>query len=203
VFCTQSEQTQLPGGCGNLNEFKQLVQMNNSLILNGNFPVPSTLLGASSLNGPDDSPSDSVQVYWDSSPTMAGIDPNARVVLAASPRYGDSTDPADPVGGLDGSCNGCHGRETVTFFQQVRNRTDGTASVLSSFLVGCNGGTINAPCPSANLGGLNFPITEGVQDPVNLSQVNTFGDIKRRLNCMTKISGTQAPTMVACNGAGD
>lgn len=203
LFCTQSEQTQLPNGCGNLNEFRQLVQMNSSLILNGNFPVPSTLLGASALNGPDDSPSDSVQVYWDSSPTMAMVDPNARVVLAASPRYGDSNDPADPVGGLDGSCNGCHGRETVTFFQQVRNRTDGTASVLSSFLVGCLDGTLNGSQVCENPGTLNSPVTEAVQDPVNTSQVNTFGDIKRRLNCLTKISGTQAPTMVTCNGAGD
>ena len=138
---------------------------------------------------------------------MAGTDPDSRVILAAAPTFSDTTTP----GGIDGSCNGCHGAETQIVFQQVVNRTSGTGhdtpSALSPFLVGCTSnpsGGLTAPCGTPFLlnqasGSTAF---EKVQDPVNpTTQVNQFGDILRRFNCMNKILNNPTANVV-CNGAG-
>lgn len=189
------------------NQIQTLIQLNNSLILQGGFTVPSSFLGVSALNGPGGAGVTEDAVYWDSSPSMAGpppVDPDARVIFAAAPQFSDVHTP----GGIDGTCNGCHGRETQTAFQQVVNRSSGTTldvpSVLSAFLVGCTQGTTTGPCPLADLVPLNSASTssETVIDPVNAGQTNTFGDIQRRFNCMSKILNNPTQNVV-CNGQGN
>jgi hypothetical protein len=54
------------------------------------------------------------------------------------------------------TCNGCHGQETRTDFQQINFRNPGSPSDLSAFLVGCSDKTSQAsPCLPPNLGGTN------------------------------------------------
>ncbi len=214
MFCSFYSSTGPGSGGGegapcatNLGEFKSLVQLNNTQILQGTFAIPSSLLAVSALNGPTGGPPENFLLFWDSSPSMAGTDPDARVILAAAPQFSDVNTP----GGIDGSCNGCHGKETEIVFQQVKNRTSGTGSDapsdLSPFLVGCTSnpiGGLTAPCGSPNLVPLNQASTgsEKVQDSVNPTQVNTFGDIQRRFNCMNKILNNLSLNVV-CNGAGN
>jgi hypothetical protein len=212
MFCTFYSSTGAGGGggegapCANLGEFKSLVQLNNAQIQQGTFTIPTSLLAVSALNGPTGGPPSNFLLFWDSSPTMAGTDTDARVILAAAPQFSDVHTP----GGIDGSCNGCHGKETEIVFQQIKNRTSGTGSDapsdLSPFLVGCTlnpTGGLTAPCGTPNLVPLNLASTgsEKVQDPVNPTQVNQFGDIQRRFNCMNKILNTTGN--VVCNGAGN
>jgi len=139
----------------------------------------------------------------------------ARAIFAGSPQFKNGkTGNADPQGGLDGTCNGCHGTETLTTFQQVSNRASGTGSdaqsVLSPFLVGCNNGgmTLASACPTNMEFALTAPGCEKVQDPVftgmngTTSFANTFGDVLRRVNCMNTILNSTAGSDVQCNGAG-
>ncbi|HUI84685.1 MAG TPA: hypothetical protein VL240_10700 [Candidatus Binatia bacterium] len=202
TFCTNSNQT--PACSTITSEVEALIVGHQSDIQNGTFTVPSGAQAVSALNVP---------VFWNSSPSMAGVDPDTRVIFAASPQLTDTT-----VGGIDGTCNGCHGTETQTGFQQVANRaatgSGDQPSALSGFLVGCNNGgvTLTAPCPalSPGCGGsqdpcvypLNSASSELVQDPVNTGQTNTFGDIQRRFNCMNKIASHPAGN-VSCNGGGN
>jgi hypothetical protein len=102
------------------------------------------------------------------------------------------------------TCQGCHGAETNTQeFQQVQNRTAGTSSGLSAFLVGCvppgGGGTCTTsgnPGPDSCLPGtvqecqLDMPGQELVPDPSKLSPTGyAFGDIARRMvNLQTILS---------------
>jgi hypothetical protein len=209
MFCTISNQTP---ACGSLGLVASLIETNQTAIQNGTFTLPSNDAGVSALNGPSGVPPENFLVFWNSFPSMIGIDPDTRVIFAASPQLTDTTQ-----GGIDGTCNGCHGAETQIAFQQVVNRTSGTghdvASLLSGFLVGCNTSTgIISPCPqppTCTFGSqgcvfaLNSAGAEPVQDPVNASQTNFFGDIQRRLNCMNKILNPNSPTEVKCDGAGN
>ncbi len=211
MFCTFYSSTGPGTGqgegapCANLTEFKSVVQLNNTQILQGTFSIPTSLLAVSALNGPTGAPPENFLLFWDSSPSMAGTDPDARVILAAAPTFNDATTP----GGIDGSCNGCHGAETQIVFQQVVNRTSGTGhdapAALSPFLVGCTSnpsGGLTAPCGTPVLLNLASTGSEKVQDPVNTTQVNQFGDIQRRFNCMNKILNNLSANVV-CNGAGN
>jgi hypothetical protein len=97
------------------------------------------------------------------------------------------------------TCNGCHGAETQTDFQQVVNRTPAPLiggspqpSALSAFLVGCSSkpsAGITAPClPPSNTCNLHnalsssMCVNELVQDPALGTSVlpNSFGDLNRR-----------------------
>lgn len=164
---------------------------------------------------------------WDSSPSMSGNTSlyTARAIFAGSPQFLNSqTHGADPVGGIDGTCNGCHGTETQTAFREIQNRqatgSNDTPSQLSGFLVGCdNGGAIlTVACPERTTGcgvsqngtacvfPLNTPGTEIIADPVynpgnNNSFNNTFADIQRRVNCMSTILNNSGS--VCCDGAGN
>jgi hypothetical protein len=211
MFCSNSGH-----GCSPLlSEVHLLVQANQTAIVNGTFNLATAapaVQGGSALNGPFGEGTGDFLVFWDSSPSMSGDTSlfQPRIIFAASPRVANSQTPgADPVGGTDGTCNGCHGAETQTGFQQVVNRTSGntggdTASPLSAFLVGCN----NAGVPLTGVCSSPFPLnsagteTEVVQDAVFGSGFNnTFGEIERRLNCMNKILNN--PGAVPCNGAGN
>jgi hypothetical protein len=199
MFCNGSNQN--PACNPNLLTIETYIQNNQSCISNGTCTVQQkdpALLGASALNP---------AVFWDSSPSMGSLFHQARVIFAASPQFFDSTiGGADPVGGTDGTCNGCHGAETLTQtsndFQQIANRASNTgndqASKLAAFLVGCAGGG-SPPC---QMNSLNTPGTEQVQDPVDSSAQNTFGDVERRVNCMNTILGTPQGQTVSCDGAG-
>ena len=95
------------------------------------------------------------------------------------------------------TCNGCHGRETLTGFQQIVNRTVGGGgsdlpAVLSAFLVGCNTNPLSSACLKANLCPLNqapLACQEQVEDPTGNGNINTFGDINRRETYMSTVLG--------------
>lgn len=213
-FCTLSNQDPNghPPGCSNLtDEVQALILGNQGAIENGTFSLAQVAPAAqavTALNPP--------VTFWDSLPSMAGDDSiqDTRVIFAASPQLTDTTQ-----GGIDGTCNGCHGGETQTKFQQIANRaatgqpTD-LPSPLSGFLVGCNnGGTpLTAACPALTPGcggsqnpcvfQLNSSAAELVQDPVFGSSFNnTFGDVERRVNCINKILGGHGG--ITCNGGGN
>jgi hypothetical protein len=188
--CTFSNQdpNNHPPGCSNIGgEVENLVAGNQTSIENGTFTAPPAVQAASAINLTD---------YWDSSPSMINNQNlyTPRVIFAGSPQFKNGqTGAPDPYGGIDGTCNGCHGVETNTGFRQVFNRISGTGndqpSALSPFLVGSSGT-------------LQSPGCEVVQDPVYGSFNNTFGDILRRVNCMNTILGSTPGSDVQCNGAG-
>jgi hypothetical protein len=223
LFCTISNQdlnNPIPGCSTNLSTIETLIQDNQTSIENGTFSLAQTqndsaLEAASALNA---------TIFWDSSPSMSSDTSlyTARAIFAASPRVSNSkTNHPDPQGGGDGTCNGCHGTETVTTFRHIVNRSATGAptdqpSQLSGFLVGCNNGdaTLTVACPELTTGcggsqnpcvfQLNSASTEIVQDPVyGTGWNNTFGDIQRRVNCMNKILNPNSPTEVKCDGAGN
>jgi hypothetical protein len=211
MFCTFSNQDQNnnPPGCSTaLGTIEGLILTGQTGIENGTFTVPTSERAVSALNP---SPSaGGTGVFWDSSPSMQTSSNlyTARVIFAASPQViNGKTGAADPFGGINGTCNGCHGTETQTAFQQVVNRaatgSRDQPSALSAFLVGCNssGGTLTSPCQ--NPFALNSPGNEKVQDPVYSSYHNTFGDVGRRLNCLNKILNPNSPPDVSCDGAGN
>ena len=210
LFCSNSGQ--LPTCNSVLSEVEQLIATNTTSIINGTFnlaQVAPAVVGGSSLNGPFGQGTGDFRTFWDSSPTMgnAGQLYTPRVIFAASPQFLNSqTHNPDPVGGTDGTCNGCHGGETQTNFQQIVNRTSGTgsdtASTFSAFLVGCNNGGTPLTAACLTPFPLNSSQTEVVKDPVFSSFTNTFGDIERRVNCMNKILNPGSPLQVSCNGAG-
>jgi hypothetical protein len=165
---------------------------------------------------------------WDSSPSMSGNTSlyTPRAIFAGSPQVLNSqTGVADRRGGIDGTCNGCHGNETATPFREILNRqatgTNDQPSQLSGFLVGCNNGNapLTAACPELTQGcggsqnpcvfQLNSASTELVADPVynpnpnnnNTGFNNTFGDIQRRVACMNTIHNNSGN--VCCDGAGN
>jgi hypothetical protein len=80
------------------------------------------------------------------------------------------------------TCNGCHGAETATTFQQVFNRVINNQSNLSNFLLGCTNNT----CSGGNQCSLsteNLSCLETVSDPNHRvsPQTTQFGDIARRV----------------------
>jgi hypothetical protein len=183
---------------------ESLVQNHQSQIENGTFNAGSDQ-AASAIN---------LTVFWNSSPSMSGdgLLYTPRVIFAASPQvFNPLTRAPDPFGGIDGTCNGCHGTETATTFRHVVNRaatgTGDQPSVLSAFLVGCsnNNPPLTVACGTPLL--LNTPGIEVVQDPVYGSTGgsfnNTFGDIQRRVNCMNTILNPNSPTKVTCDGSGN
>ncbi|MGA2905612.1 MAG: hypothetical protein ABSD98_17440 [Candidatus Korobacteraceae bacterium] len=225
MFCSNSGQdpdNRTPGCSNLLSEAEVLIEGHAGAIVDGTFNLAQAApgaQGASALNGPAGVGTGTLLVFWNSSPSMQN-DQNlyqARVIFAASPQVFNPQIPGpDPFGGIDGTCNGCHGAETQTGFQQVVQRTSGTgnpagsgdvASSLSAFLVGCNNGNgiLTGICP--NPFPLNSPGNEVVQDPVfgpvNNTLNNTFGDIQRRVNCMNTILNPNSPLDVLCNGAGN
>ncbi|HZP23596.1 MAG TPA: hypothetical protein VFB04_09125 [Terriglobales bacterium] len=196
--------------CGNLTTVRSLVQLNKPQLLAGTFSLPSTLQAVSALNGPTAAGQTQELVYWDSDPSMSNMPSlaDARVIFAASPQLTDAGTP----GGIDGTCNGCHGQETQVGFQQVVNRaatgTGDQPSQLSAFLVGCTSnppGGLTGPCPGQDLVPLNQASgaagVESVQDRVFTSQANFFGEIQRRFNCMNKVLNNSGN--VSCNGGGN
>jgi len=198
-FCKRSLQT--PACSTSPGTVESLVQNNQSQIEDGTFNAGSDQ-AASALN---------FTVDWDSSPSMSadGLLYTPRVIFAASPQvFNPLTRAPDAFGGIDGTCNGCHGAETQTAFRHVVNRkatgTGDAPSALSAFLVGCtnNSPPLTSVCATPSL--LNFPGNEVVQDLVYGSTGgsfnNTFGDIQRRVNCMNTILNN--PPGVQCNGAG-
>lgn len=199
IFSNQDPNNNPPGCSTIQGEVENLVGGYQTYIENGTFTAPPAVQAASAIN---------LTVYWDSSPSMGTNNPSfslytPRVIFAGSPQFQNSqTGAPDPQGGIDGTCNGCHGVETNTGFRQVFNRVSGTTngdqpSALSPFLVGSSGS-------------LQSPGCEVVQDPVygpaNPNHMppfnNTFGDILRRVNCMNTILGSAAGSDVQCNGAG-
>ncbi|HEY1732329.1 MAG TPA: hypothetical protein VGG15_11300, partial [Terriglobales bacterium] len=211
MFCTFSNQDpgNTPPGCSTaLGTVEGLILTGQTSIENGTYMVPANDRGVSALN-PNPSAS-STGVFWNSSPSMQSNSSlyTPRVIFAASPQVvNGKTGSADPVGGINGTCNGCHGTETQTAFQQVVNRaatgSGDQPSALSAFLVGCNnsGGVLTSPCQTSFA--LNTPGNEVVQDPVYSSYHNTFGDVGRRLNCINKILNPSSPPDVSCDGAGN
>ncbi len=121
-----------------------------------NEPPPSVvpLLGGSAFNGS----SAPANAFWVGSTPVNTPTDTARIYFSAN------------------TCNGCHGLETATNFQQVAARAAGSTSALSNFLVGFQNG---APCP------LNSPCDETVPDPNPAFQgqniTTSFGDIARRM----------------------
>jgi hypothetical protein len=75
----------------------------------------------------------------------------------------------------ENTCNGCHGGETATGFEQVVNRTSNSPSALSNFLLGVSNGT------QCSLSTPNLSCVELVNDPVFPTHLNSFGDIARRV----------------------
>jgi hypothetical protein len=102
------------------------------------------------------------------------------------------------------TCNGCHGREVETNFQQVFNRQAGSGSPsdLSAFLVGCSvkSPPLSSPCLPPGQGGTNTCnlqnaitgaacVNELVSDPVIPPQTNSFGDLSRRSIYLSNLLG--------------
>ena len=212
-FCTFSNQdpNNTPPGCSNLlATIEGLIEVNESFIENGAFTVPTNEQAVSALNPPGSTLSPGV--FWDSSPSMQNNSNlyTARVIFAATSQvYNPVSQGPDRVGGINGTCNGCHGSETQTAFQQVANRaatgSGDQPSALSAFLVGCNngGGVLTGTCQTPFNLSMDMWGNEVVQDPVYSSYHNTFGDIGRRFNCMNKILNPNSPPDVSCNGAGN
>ncbi|MFI5115737.1 MAG: hypothetical protein ACHP8B_03465 [Terriglobales bacterium] len=92
------------------------------------------------------------------------------------------------------TCNGCHGAETSTTFQQVVNRASGSPSSLSSFLLGCSAGHDTCTSTDGNQCSLsteNLACVENVQDPNIAFNIKTpFGDIARRVVILGGLAGS-------------
>jgi len=166
-----------------INEFQQEILANNYTVPN-DYPAPSDpFLGGSAFNGA------SIQalVFWQGNPP-----PNSNQARSI---FSENT------------CNGCHGRETFTAFQQVQNRQPGPPStaqpsVLSAFLVGCSTSSQNnpltnqtGPCPAPPTNACNLQNTltrnpacaTWVQDPADPNTVNEFAELSRRAQILSTI----------------
>lgn len=211
MFCTFSNQdpNNMPPGCSNqLGTIEGLILTEQSFIEGGTFSVPTSEQAVSALNPPGTTQSPGL--FWDSSPSMQSNSNlyTPRVIFAATSQvYNPVSQGPDRLGGINGTCNGCHGSETQTAFQQVANRaatgSGDQPSALSAFLVGCNngGGVLTGTCQTPFNLSMDMWGNEVVQDPVYSSYQNTFGDIGRRFNCMTKILNNSGS--ISCNGAGN
>jgi hypothetical protein len=142
------------------------------------YPGPLQFFrGGSALNG---SPI-VANAFWNDSGIPQPSEENTRIDFSAN------------------TCNGCHGAETATGFQQIIQRPTKHASGLSGFLLGCTNtsGTcsvaLGGECSlnTENLGQDNTCF-ETVTDPVTLVPNATFGDIARRVLYLGNVQ--QAPT---------
>ena len=161
---------------GYLNEYiyqnqTQIVSSFGALpLVPGQFPTTSNFfLGGSAFND------NNHPAFWQDNNTTYQPDPQARVYFSAN------------------TCNGCHGRETGTFFLQVTGRAPGTRSNLSNFLLGCQNGSDdcspgNQQNPQCSLSTPNLACVENVPDPTGqLAQPTAFGDIANRVTYLQQV----------------
>jgi hypothetical protein len=110
----------LPRGTGDLTKVTDFINLNQVPIVEGNYTVPQFFESVAFQGGSVLNPSGAT-AFWNGSGT---IDTNvARVDFS------------------ENTCNGCHGKETRAFFQQVENdlhTPGGSGSLVSAFLVGCS-----------------------------------------------------------------
>lgn len=150
-----------PNGCSaDESTVTDFINANLVQIDNGSYLVTGAIQGASAFNG------FGANAYWNGNPNAPH---HERVIFS------------------ENTCNGCHGIETATGFQQVINRQAGSGlpAALSNFLLGCTGGTCNGS-NQCSLSTQNLACVELVTDPVLANSVakNSFGDIARRVVVM-------------------
>ncbi|HKE47905.1 MAG TPA: hypothetical protein VKB52_07555 [Rhodanobacteraceae bacterium] len=143
----------------NLHTLTDYINANQAAILNGSYAVPQkypgnqAFLGASAPN---------VLFFWN------GIPP----AISNDARHAFSL----------GTCSGCHGQETGTFFTHVTPRPSHQVAALSEFLIG-------------HPGTLRNPGTVTKPDPVD-SSPRTYGDLLARQSKLDAILGA------SCNALG-
>lgn len=120
------------GSIDGTNQLGRYVNANEAQILGGTHTVPFTFEDVSFRGGGIENQID----FW-SAPNIAN--PTARHLFSL------------------GTCNGCHGAETGTFFLHINPREPGQVAALSGFMTGID-----------------------VVDPDDGSTTRTFGDISRR-----------------------
>jgi hypothetical protein len=192
--CTQINGTPPNGPCtpGTLSDY---VNTNTTELLNtnGNLPVvpldfpatTSAFRGGSSLNN--------AASFWVDASTHPFNSEFARIDFSVN------------------TCNGCHGGETKTAFQQVFNRLPTNPSTLSDFLLGCANNSPGNPdnnCtptnqnnPQCSLSTVNLSCTEGVPDPNDPAIITNFGDIARRVSYLQTVCGNSTCTPPQNGGA--
>ena len=120
---------------------------------------------------------------------------------------GNNTNDVSRIDFSSNTCNGCHGKETNTGFQQIVNRLPGTQSNVSNFLAGCQNNSPSNPednCTPPSPGNQNpqCPLTlvnmgvgnpgecmETVPDPLPTGVSTQFGDLNRRVVYMQTVCG--------------
>ena len=150
-----------PGDVANwINQNQSVILANQGAlpVITDDFPPGTSFLGGSAFNGPV-----VANAFWNGNGSPPINSNKARSFFS------------------ENTCNGCHGRETKTPFQQIKNRTPGNASTPSNFLLGCQGNgdcSVNQPCPLTTE---NSTCVELVTDPILGGTINSFGDIARRV----------------------
>ena len=144
----------------NLHTLTDYINANQAAILNGSYAVPlkfpitgnQPFLGASAPN---------VLMFWNSIPPANSNDARHNFSL--------------------GTCSGCHGQETDTFFTHVTPRQSHQVAALSEFLTG-------------NPGTLRRPGTVTMPDHVDNSP-RTYGDLLARQSKLDAILGASCSAL--------
>jgi hypothetical protein len=138
----QTPETSLNGNTvvGNYINANQTAIDDDTYTVPAQFPAGQAFLGSSSVNNLD---------VWNASNIAVNSTSTPPVSAALNPRHFFAE---------QGTCNGCHGRETATTFLHIANRASGSAAALSGFLTGEN----------------------NVPDPVVPSITYNFNDLQRR-----------------------
>jgi hypothetical protein len=119
----------------------------NTYAVPAQFPPGTGFLGSSSVNQQD---------VWNASNIAVNATSTPPVSATLNPRH---------FFALDGTCNGCHGRETATAFLQIANRTSGSQAALSGFLTG------EGPIPDPVISSITYNFNDLLRRAVILDQV--------------------------------
>jgi len=170
-------QTQCTHTTGTLESYISAISSNQTFQLTKGAAPPVPMSWINAMNGQNE-------------PFLGGSALNGNGALTGNGFWDDNVPQGleqDRVYFSSNTCNGCHGAETATTFQQVTHRAIHQASALSNFLLGspqCSLSTVNL--------GVDPPgsCTESVPDPKRgAGPANTFGDIAHRVQYFLAVCG--------------